>query len=261
MALGSFNGTSGYEEAAAQGLVAGINAARAVQGKEEIILPRSESYIGTLIDDLVTKGCSDPYRMMTSRSEYRLLLRQDKADTRLTPLGHEVGLIREERYRKFLESCTLRDREIARVKALTLAPSEALNAYLVSRETAPLTTGAKLADLIRRPQLGYRELAVFDPERPELPDRIAEQVETEIKYEGYIKKQLDQVERMRKLEQTQLDEDLDYSTITGLRLEAREKLSRVRPHNLGQASRISGVSPADISVLIIYLEQQGRQQA
>ena len=258
---GQFNGTSGYEEAAAQGLVAGINAARAVQGKEEIILPRSESYIGTLIDDLVTKGCSDPYRMMTSRSEYRLLLRQDNADTRLTPLGHEVGLIREERYRKFLESCTLRDREIARVKALTLALSEALNAYLVSRETAPLTTGAKLADLIRRPQLGYRELAVFDPERPELPDRIAEQVETEIKYEGYIKKQLDQVERMRKLEQTQLDEDLDYSTITGLRLEAREKLSRVRPHNLGQASRISGVSPADISVLIIYLEQQGRQQA
>lgn len=258
---GQFNGTSGYEEAAAQGLIAGINAARAVQGKEGIVLARSQSYIGTLIDDLVTKGCSDPYRMMTSRSEYRLLLRQDNADTRLTPLGHEIGLISEERYRKFLEDCTLRDKEIARVKALTLAPSEALNAYLVSRETAPLSTGAKLADLIRRPQLGYRELAAFDPERPDLPDRIAEQVETEIKYEGYIKKQLDQVERMQKLEQTRLEEDLDYSAIQGLRLEAREKLSRVRPHSLGQASRISGVSPADISVLIIYLEQQGRQQA
>ena len=258
---GQFNGTSGYEEAAAQGLIAGINAARAVQGKEGIVLARSHSYIGTLIDDLVTKGCSDPYRMMTSRSEYRLLLRQDNADTRLTPLGHEIGLISEERYRKFLEDCVLRDKEIARVKALTLAPSEALNAYLVSRETAPLSTGAKLADLIRRPQLGYRELAAFDPERPDLPDRIAEQVETEIKYEGYIKKQLDQVERMQKLEQTRLEEDLDYSAIQGLRLEAREKLSRVRPHSLGQASRISGVSPADISVLIIYLEQQGRQQA
>ena len=258
---GQFNGSSGYEEAAAQGLIAGINAARAVQGKEGIVLARSRSYIGTLIDDLVTKGCSDPYRMMTSRSEYRLLLRQDNADTRLTPLGHEIGLISEERYRKFLEDCALRDKEIARVKALTLAPSEALNAWLVSRETAPLSTGAKLADLIRRPQLGYRELAAFDPERPDLPDRIAEQVETEIKYEGYIKKQLDQVERMQKLEQTRLEEDLDYSAIQGLRLEAREKLSRVRPHSLGQASRISGVSPADISVLIIYLEQQGRQQA
>lgn len=258
---GQFNGTSGYEEAAAQGLIAGINAARAVQGKEGIVLARSQSYIGTLIDDLVTKGCSDPYRMMTSRSEYRLLLRQDNADTRLTPLGHEIGLISEERYRKFLEDCVLRDKEIARVKALTLAPSEALNAWLVSRGTAPLSTGAKLADLIRRPQLGYRELAAFDPERPDLPDRIAEQVETEIKYEGYIKKQLDQVERMQKLEQTRLEEDLDYSSIQGLRLEAREKLSRVRPHSLGQASRISGVSPADISVLIIYLEQQGRQQA
>lgn len=258
---GQFNGTSGYEEAAAQGLIAGINAARAVQGKEGIVLARSQSYIGTLIDDLVTKGCSDPYRMMTSRSEYRLLLRQDNADTRLTPLGHEIGLISEERYRKFLEDCAIRDKEIARVKALTLAPSEALNAYLVSRETAPLSTGAKLADLIRRPQLGYRELEAFDPERPDLPDRIAEQVETEIKYEGYIKKQLDQVERMQKLEQTRLEEDLDYSAIQGLRLEAREKLSRVRPHSLGQASRISGVSPADISVLIIYLEQQGRQQA
>ena len=258
---GQFNGTSGYEEAAAQGLIAGINAARAVRGKEGIVLARSQSYIGTLIDDLVTKGCSDPYRMMTSRSEYRLLLRQDNADTRLTPLGHEIGLISEERYRKFLEDCALRDKEIARVKALTLAPSEALNVWLVSRETAPLSTGAKLADLIRRPQLGYRELAAFDPERPDLPDRIAEQVETEIKYEGYIKKQLDQVERMQKLEQTRLEEDLDYSAIQGLRLEAREKLSRVRPHSLGQASRISGVSPADISVLIIYLEQQGRQQA
>ena len=223
-------------------------------------MERSSSYIGTLIDDLVTKGCSDPYRMMTSRSEYRLLLRQDNADLRLTRLGHEIGLIGEERYRKFLEKKKLRDAEIARVKAVTLAPGAELNELLVSCETAPITTGAKLADLIRRPQIRYADLAPFDPTRPELPSDVVEQVEVEIKYEGYIRKQLDQVERMRRLEETRLDEELDYTAIHGLRLEAREKLMRVRPHSLGQASRISGVSPADISVLIIYLEQQGRGQ-
>ena len=257
---GQFNGTSGYEEAAAQGLIAGINAARSIQGKEPVVMERSSSYIGTLIDDLVTKGCSDPYQMMTSRSEYRLLLRQDNADLRLTRLGHEIGLIGEERYRKFLEKKKLRDAEIARVKAVTLAPGAELNELLVSCETAPITTGAKLADLIRRPQIRYADLAPFDPTRPELPSDVVEQVEVEIKYEGYIRKQLDQVERMRRLEETRLDEELDYTAIHGLRLEAREKLMRVRPHSLGQASRISGVSPADISVLIIYLEQQGRGQ-
>lgn len=256
---GQFNGTSGYEEAAAQGLIAGINAARSVQGKGQIILERSNSYIGTLIDDLVTKGCMDPYRMMTSRSEYRLLLRQDNADTRLTKLGYEIGLIGEERYQRFLKKSALRDAEIARVKATTLAPSPELNALLVSHETSPLVTGARIADIIRRPQIAYADLAPFDPGRPDLPEAVAEQVEVEIKYEGYIKKQLDQVERMRKLEETRLAEDMDYGSISGLRLEAREKLLRVRPHSLGQASRISGVSPADISVLIIYLEQQGRE--
>ena len=256
---GQFNGTSGYEEAAAQGLIAGINAARAVQGKEELVMDRASSYIGTLIDDLVTKGCSDPYRMMTSRSEYRLLLRQDNADIRLTPLGYQIGLIGEQRYQRFLKKLELRDKEIARVKAATLAPSEGLNALLVSRETAPLTTGAKVADLIRRPQIGYQDLKDFDTTRPELPKDVAEQVEIEIKYEGYIKKQLDQVERMHRLEKTLLPEAIVYEEISGLRLEAKEKLSRVKPLNLGQASRISGVSPADISVLMIWLEQQGRK--
>ena len=256
---GQFNGTSGYEEAAAQGLIAGINAARSVQGKGQIILERSNSYIGTLIDDLVTKGCMDPYRMMTSRSEYRLLLRQDNADTRLTKLGYEIGLIGEERYQRFLKKSALRDAEIARVKATTLAPSPELNALLVSHETSPLVTGARIADIIRRPQRATDALAPVDPGRPDLPEAVAAQVAVEIKYEGYIKKQLDQVERMRKLEETRLAEDMDYGSISGLRLEAREKLLRVRPHSLGQASRISGVSPADISVLIIYLEQQGRE--
>lgn len=252
---GQFNGTSGYEEAAAQGLVAGINAARMVQGKEPIIMDRAQSYIGTLIDDLVTKGCSDPYRMMTSRSEYRLILRQDNADIRLTPLGHEIGLIGEERYRKFLEKRAQRDAELQRLTKVTVSPSEALNAMLVSRETAPLQTGAKLSDLLRRPQIHYSDLAPFDPNRPMLSAAVVEQVEIELKYEGYIKKQLAQVEQMRRLEQTMLPAELDYSTIAGLRIEAREKLNRVRPINLGQASRISGVSPADVSVLVIYLEQ------
>ena len=255
---GQFNGTSGYEEAAAQGLIAGINAARQVQGKEGIVLRRDQAYIGTLIDDLVTKGCSDPYRMMTSRSEYRLLLRQDNADARLTPLGHEIGLISDERYQRFLEKQRLIDGELRRVKGVSVAPGEELNRLLVSHETAPLTTGAKLADLIRRPQLGYEMLAPFDPGRPELPAAVREEVEVAIKYEGYIKKQLDQVARMERLENTRLPEDTDYTAIRGLRLEAVEKLCRIRPRSLGQASRISGVSPADISVLLIWLEQQGR---
>ena len=256
---GQFNGTSGYEEAAAQGLVAGINAVRSLQGKDPLILDRASSYIGTLIDDLVTKGCSDPYRMMTSRSEYRLILRQDNADVRLTPIGHELGLIDEERWQKFLEKQAQVEREIKRLQGLTIAPSEGLNAMLVSRETVPLSTGIKAAELIRRPQIGYEDLAPFDSQRPELPRAVAEEVEISIKYEGYIKKQLAQVEEMRRLEGTTLPEDMVYSSIQGLRLEAREKLDLVRPINLGQASRISGVSPADISVLIIYLEQKKQE--
>ncbi len=254
---GQFNGTSGYEEAAAQGLIAGINATRAIFGKEEIVLPRSSSYIGTLIDDLVTKGCSDPYRMMTSRSEFRLLLRQDNADERLTPIGYEVGLISEERYNKFLDKMEKVRLEKERVEKVNIAPSEALNELLVSRGTAPMTTGTKLADLIRRPQMGYLELAPFDKERPELPDDVAEQVEIQIKYEGYIKKQNLEVKEIKRLERKLLPDDMDYSTIEGLRLEAREKMQKVMPRNIGQASRISGVNPADISTLLIWLEQHG----
>ena len=253
---GQFNGTSGYEEAAAQGLIAGINAARAVQGKEPVILDRASSYIGTLIDDLCTKGCMDPYRMMTSRSEYRLILRQDNADARLTPLGHEIGLISEERYARFLQKEEQIDAEIARLEKTSVAPGDGLNRMLVSHETAPLSTGTKLADLIRRPQIHYEDLAPFDPDRPELDRAVRERVEVEIKYAGYIKKQLAQVEQMRRLERKELPPDVDYKTIAGLRLEAQEKLNRIRPLNLGQASRISGVNPADISVLLIWLSQR-----
>ena len=253
---GQFNGTSGYEEAAAQGLIAGINAARRVQGKEPLILDRASSYIGTLIDDLVTKGCSDPYRMMTSRSEYRLLLRQDNADQRLTPIGHELGLIGEERWQRYLHKQEQIETERRRIEKLTFGPSPELNRMLEEHGTAPLETGAHAADLIRRPQIGYQDLAPFDPERPELPDEVTEQVEIQIKYEGYIQKQLMQVEQMRKLENRLLPEGIRYEEIRGLRLEAIEKLQRVRPHSIGQASRISGVSPADISVLLIYLESK-----
>ena len=256
---GQFNGTSGYEEAAAQGLVAGINAARQVRGDSPLILDRASSYIGTLIDDLVIKGCNDPYRMMTSRSEYRLLLRQDNADARLTPIGYEIGLIGEGRWAKFQEKQRLIAQELDRVQRTTVAPSEGLNRLLQERGTAPLATGAKLAELIRRPQLGYAMLAPFDPQRPELPRPVWEQVEITLKYEGYIQKQLAQVAQMRKLEGRGLPEDLDYSGIGGLRLEAAEKLNRLHPANIGQASRISGVSPADISVLLIWLEQRGGQ--
>lgn len=251
---GQFNGTSGYEEAAAQGLIAGINAARKVQGKEPLILDRASSYIGTLIDDLVTKGCSDPYRMMTSRSEYRLLLRQDNADQRLTPIGHEIGLISEERWQHYLHKQELIDQERRRIEKLTFGPSKELNEMLESRGTAPMETGAHASDLIRRPQVSYKDLEPFDTERPQLPDEVTEQVEIQIKYEGYIQKQLIQVEQMRRLETRKIPEDINYEEVRGLRLEAIEKLQRIRPHSIGQASRISGVSPADISVLLIYME-------
>lgn len=254
---GQFNGTSGYEEAAAQGLIAGINAAKQVFGEDQLTLGRSTSYIGTLIDDLVTKGCSDPYRMMTSRSEFRLLLRQDNADERLTPIGYQIGLISEERYQKFKEKMAQIIKEKERVEKVNISPSEALNELLVSRGTAPMKTGTKLADLIRRPQLSYLELSPFDVERPQLPEDVIEQVEIQIKYQGYIKKQLMEVEEIKRLEQKILPHHMDYSRIEGLRLEAREKLQRVLPRDIGQASRISGVNPADISTLLIWLEQHG----
>lgn len=255
---GQFNGSSGYEEAAAQGLVAGINAARKVQGKEPVILERSGSYIGTLIDDLVTKGCSDPYRMMTSRSEYRLLLRQDNADRRLTPLGYELGLISEERYNKYLRKLELIEAERKRAEKIVISPCDKLNELLVSRETSPITTGVRFAELIKRPQVNYDLLTEFDTTRPDLPYEIFEQVEIDIKYEGYIKRQKAQVDEMRRLEVRTLPADIDYDSIIGLRLEAREKLNKIRPKSVGQASRISGVSPADISVLLIYLEKEGK---
>ena len=253
---GQFNGTSGYEEAAAQGLVSGINATLKIQGKEPMILDRASSYIGTLIDDLVTKGCLDPYRMLTSRSEYRLLLRQDNADIRLTPTGYEVGLISEERYDALQEKLRLVEEEIDRVWHVNLGPSKELNSYLEEMGTEPLSSGIKLAQLIRRPQLSYEGLKFVDSDRPELPEQVKEQVELQIKYEGYIKIQLEQVEAMRKLEKKTLSADMDYSQIKGLRLEAIEKLNKIKPLNVGQASRISGVNPADINVLQIYLAQQ-----
>lgn len=254
---GQFNGSSGYEEAAAQGLIAGINAARRAQGKDAFILDRASSYIGTLIDDLVTKGCMDPYRMMTSRSEYRLLLRQDNADIRLTPYGHEIGLISDERYQKFLNKMQLIKDEMNRAAQTTIHVSEDLQKLLVSRETAPMNKGMKLIELIKRPQISYDDLAPFDTERPDLPPEIFEQVEIELKYGGYIKRQQAQINEMRRLEVKLLPKDIDYNAIDGLRLEAREKLSKIRPHSVGQASRISGVSPSDISVLLIYLAKMG----
>ena len=252
---GQFNGSSGYEEAAVQGFVAGVNAAHKVLGREPLVLSRSSSYIGTLIDDLVTKGCSDPYRMMTSRSEYRLLLRQDNADERLMPIGHKLGLIADDEYDAFLKRKSLKEQEIARVNSVFLAPDKVLCQMLESRGTAPITTGTRLADLIKRPQLDYKCLAPFDAGRPDLSDDICEKVETEIKYEGYINRQKAQVDEMLRLENKAIPKDFDYSAIRGLRLEAVEKLSKIQPENIGQASRISGVSPADISVLLIYLSK------
>lgn len=256
---GQFNGSSGYEEAAAQGLIAGINAAHKVLGREPLELDRASSYIGTLIDDLVTKGCSDPYRMMTSRSEYRLLLRQDNADRRLTPIGHAVGLISDERYAKFQHKLELIDEEKKRAQNTVIHACEELNALLVSRETSPIDGGIRLSELLRRPQADYNLLAPFDPTRPNLPREIFEQVEIDIKYEGYIRRQQAQVAEMRRLEVKRIPADIDYSLLSGLRLEAVEKLSKIRPENVGQASRISGVSPADISVLLIHLEKDGRK--
>ena len=256
---GQFNGSSGYEEAAAQGFVAGVNAARKVQGKEPFVLDRASSYIGTLIDDLITKGASDPYRMMTSRSEYRLVLRQDNADERLTPLGRELGLISDRRWEKFQQKQEQKRAELKRVQSTTLPPSEELNQILVSRGTSPLSTGAKLADLLKRPQVSYQDLTAVDRERPKYSTAIFEAVEIELKYEGYIKRQRADIEEARRLERKRLPQ-VDYAQIKGLRLEAVEKLNKVRPENIGQAGRISGVSPADISVLLIWLAAQERQQ-
>ena len=254
---GQFNGSSGYEEAAAQGLIAGINAARKVKGLEPLILTRASSYIGTLIDDLVTKGCQDPYRMMTSRSEYRLLLRQDNADERLMPIGFELGLVDEKTYLKFEQLKALKEEEIKRINSVYLSPTAELNELLENSGTAPVKTGVCLADLIRRPQLSYEALAPFDKTRPSLPDSVCEKAEIEIKYEGYITRQLAQVNEMLRLEKQLIPKDINYDSVYGLRLEAIEKLKKINPESIGQASRISGVSPADISVLLIYLKSRG----
>lgn len=254
---GQFNGSSGYEEAAAQGLVAGINAARKVKGLPPVILDRASSYIGTLVDDLITKGVSDPYRMMTSRSEYRLVLRQDNADERLTPIGHEIGLISESRWKKFCEKQAMKEAERKRVEKLVFSPTKELNDLLVSRETSPVTSGVHMSDLLRRPQITYEALAPVDTGRPDYPAAVFENVEIELKYEGYIRRQKADIAEMRRLEKKLLPKNVDYETIDGLRMEAREKLNKVRPANIGQASRISGVSPADVSVLLIWLAKEG----
>ena len=253
---GQFNGTSGYEEAAAQGLVAGINAALKIKGEPPMILTRDSSYIGTLVDDLVTKGTEEPYRMMTSRSEYRLLLRQDNADLRLTEIGHRVGLIDDERYAEFCEKKRLIDEEITRINRTNIPPSDEVNRLLTDCGSTPISTGIKLSELLRRPELSYAALAAVDKERPELPSAVCRTVEISVKYEGYIKRELAEAERKQKLEEKPLPKELDYTTVLGLRLEAAEKLNKVRPASVGQASRISGVNPADISVLLIYLSSK-----
>lgn len=250
---GQFNGSSGYEEAAAQGLVAGINAALKVQGKEPFVLDRSTSYIGTLIDDLVTKGCSDPYRMMTSRSEYRLILREDNADLRLTEMGYKLGLVTEEAHEALLKKIREIQQETERVNSQSIAPSDELNKVLEDAGTAPLKTGCKMSELLKRPQVTYKLLENFDKTRPQIAKEVFEQVEINFKYEGYIKRQKAQVDELKRLEVKKIPEDIDYKAITNLRLEAIEKLEKIRPENVGQASRISGVSPADISVLLIHL--------
>ena len=254
---GQFNGSSGYEEAAAQGLVAGANAALKLKGEEPLILDRASSYIGTLIDDLTTKGCTDPYRMMTSRSEYRLVLRQDNADSRLTPIGRRIGLVDDTRWARFTARQEAVAAERKRLEGLGVAPSEALNDLLVAHGTTPVTDGAKMIDLLRRPQLSYAALAPIDPHRPDLEPLVAEQLEVELKYEGYIRREQGQIEEMRRLECRLLPPDAPYDQIHGLRKEAQEKLLKVRPRSIGQASRISGVSPADISVLIVWSQQRG----
>jgi tRNA uridine 5-carboxymethylaminomethyl modification enzyme len=253
---GQFNGTSGYEEAAAQGLIAGINAALKLQGKEPLILTRDTSYIGTLIDDLVTKGTEEPYRVMTSRSEYRLLHRQDNADQRLSHIGAAVGLVPPERLQQVEEKYEAVRREMRRLEANGIPGSDALNAMLTEKGSTPVSSSARLADLVRRPQISYSDLAPFDATRPQLPESITAEVEIQLKYAGYLEKQLKQVEEFKKEEARRLPEDLDYHSIAGLRLEAQEKLAAIRPLSIGQAGRISGVSPADIAVLLIYLEQR-----
>ncbi len=255
---GQFNGSSGYEEAAAQGLMAGINAVRKIDGQDAIVLDRGSSYIGTLIDDLVTKGTNEPYRMMTSRSEYRLVLRQDNADARLMPLGHEIGLVSDERYQQYLSKQQMMQDEMARLRTTTASPNKEGNAYLGKKGSTPLQTGIKLAELLKRPQLNYEDLYLFDKGRPALPASIIERVQTELKYEGYIKRQMAQVKEFRRMESMLLPKDMDYLAMEGLRVEARQKLDALRPLNLGQASRISGVSPADVSVLI--MELSGRKK-
>ncbi len=252
---GQFNGSSGYEEAAAQGLVAGANAALKILHREPLILDRASSYIGTLIDDLVTKGCTDPYRMMTSRSEYRLILRQDNADTRLTPIGRKIGLVDDVRWENFCRRQEQKAAELRRLQTTILPPSKELNDILVSRETTPVKSGVRLMDLLKRPQLNYKVLEPVDPDRPELDPLVQEQIEIDIQYEGYIRRQQAAIEEMRRLENKLLPEDIDYRSIPGLRKEAAEKLDKIRPRSLGQASRISGVSPADVSVLIVWLNQ------
>ena len=250
---GQFNGSSGYEEAAAQGLMAGINAARKLQGKEGVVLDRSQGYIGVLIDDLVTKESHEPYRMMTSRAEYRLLLRQDNADLRLTKIGHEVGLIDEERYQDFLDKEKMIEEETARVSRVNIGTSDQVQELLRSYGSTPLSSGTTLAELIRRPELSYEKLEPIDKERPDIPISVKEQVNINIKYDGYIKRQMRQVEQFKKLENKKIPEDINYDEIQSLRIEAKQKLDQIRPASIGQASRISGVSPADISVLLVYL--------
>jgi len=252
---GQINGTSGYEEAACQGLIAGINSAQKIKGKEPLILDRTQGYIGVLIDDIVTKGTNEPYRMMTSRAEYRLLLRQDNADLRLTQIGHEIGLISDERYKKFKEKEQNINNEIKRLKELTVRPTKEVNEILKNNGTSELTTGTKMAELLKRTELDYEKLAPIDEERPKLTKQEKEEVEIQIKYEGYIKMQEAQVEKFKKLETKMLPENIDYENIKGISLEARQKLNKFKPRSIGQASRISGVSPADISVLLVYLQQ------
>ena len=256
---GQANGTSGYEEAASQGLIAGINAALKLKGKNPVILDRSQAYIGVLIDDIVTKGTNEPYRMMTSRAEYRLLLRQDNADLRLTELGHEIGLISDERYERFLNKKRDIENEIERIKKLTIKPTEQVNRFLEENNSSTIKAGVKLADLLKRTELNYDKLSVIDPQRPELFKAVTQEVEIQVKYEGYIKMQEEQVKKFKKLEDKKLSENINYDEIKGLRIEARQKLNKVKPLSIGQASRISGVSPADVSVLLIYLEQQKRK--
>lgn len=250
---GQFNCTSGYEEAAAQGLIAGMNAAMKIKCREQYIPDRTTSFIGTLIDDLVTKGCVEPYRMMTSRSEYRLLLRQDNANERLIPVGHKFGLVSDERYRKFLDRKEMLEKETERIKKATVYPSEELNSMLESKGTSPITQGIKFIELLKRPQIDYRDLIRFDENAPELEHNIIDKLEINIKYEGYIKTQTEKIEQMKRLEEKKLPTDIDYKTISGLRIEAQEKLNKYKPLNIGQAGRISGVNPADVSVLLIWL--------